>query len=82
MPWHVVDTAALNMIIVCRATHHPNRFVRETCYFVIASVCETLKGSELEQIGQEVAVRLADGLSDNWSQVRQCVAMLNTRLCM
>lgn len=51
--------------------HHPNRFVRETAHFTAASMCEALAGPRLLGIGQELAERLADGLSDNWSQVRQ-----------
>jgi hypothetical protein len=49
--------------------HHPNRFVRETAHFTAASMCEALAGLRLLGIGQELAERLADGLSDNWSQV-------------
>lgn len=49
--------------------HHPNRFVRETAHFTAASMCEALAGEQLLDIGQDLAERLADGLSDNWSQV-------------
>jgi hypothetical protein len=49
--------------------HHPNRFVRETAHFTAASMCEALAGPRLLGIGQDLAERLADGLSDNWSQV-------------
>lgn len=50
--------------------HHPNRFVRETAHFTAASVCVALQGERLVAVGPDLAERLADGLSDNWSQVR------------
>jgi hypothetical protein len=55
---------------------HPNRFVRETGHFMLASVSAALKGPALEEAAPELAPRIADGLSDNWSQVRYaaCVA--------
>ena len=50
---------------------HMNRFVRETAYLALAALCTALKGTpELEGMAQEVAERLKDGLSDNWSQVQ------------
>jgi hypothetical protein len=51
--------------------HHPNRFVRETAHFTAASMCQALAGPRLLAVGQDLAERLADGLSDNWSQVRR-----------
>eukprot|EP00878_Enallax_costatus_P018771 GHUV01019781.1.p1 GENE.GHUV01019781.1~~GHUV01019781.1.p1 ORF type:complete len:295 (+),score=54.89 GHUV01019781.1:560-1444(+) len=56
--------------LLYRSMHHPNRFVRETAHFTAASMCEALAGPQLLEIGQDLAERLADGLSDNWSQVR------------
>lgn len=56
--------------------HHPNRFVRETAHFTAATVCQALQGEQLQSVGQDLAERLADGLSDNWSQV--CVIWANT----
>lgn len=55
--------------LLYRSMHHPNRFVRETAHFTAASMCEALAGPQLLEIGQDLAERLADGLSDNWSQV-------------
>jgi hypothetical protein len=49
---------------------HPNRFVRETGHFMLASASAALKGPALEEAADELAPRIADGLSDNWSQVR------------
>eukprot|EP00879_Flechtneria_rotunda_P017789 GHRR01018648.1.p1 GENE.GHRR01018648.1~~GHRR01018648.1.p1 ORF type:complete len:558 (+),score=195.68 GHRR01018648.1:134-1807(+) len=62
--------------LLYRAMHHPNRFVRESAHFTAASLCEALAGPQLVDTGLELAQRLADGLSDNWSQVRYaaCVA--------
>ncbi|KAK9823094.1 hypothetical protein WJX72_000228 [[Myrmecia] bisecta] len=62
--------------LLYRSLLHPNRFVRETGYHILASVCRLCKGDELHAFGQEVANRLQDGLSENWSQVRYaaCVA--------
>ena len=54
---------------MCRSMHHPNRFVRETAHFTAATVCQALQGERLLAVGQDLAERLADGLSDNWSQV-------------
>jgi hypothetical protein len=56
--------------------HHPNRFVRETAHFTAATLCQALQGEgegRLLAVGQDLAERLADGLSDNWSQVRRPV---------
>eukprot|EP00892_Ulva_mutabilis_P004621 jgi/Ulvmu1/2530/UM138_0035.1 len=51
--------------------NHMNRFVRETAFLAAAAVCAALRGlPELSNIAAEVAEKLRDGLSDNWSQVR------------
>ena len=53
--------------------NHMNRFVRETAYLALAALCEALQGTaELEGMAVEVADKLRDGLSDNWSQARRC----------
>lgn len=67
--------------------HHPNRFVRETAHFTAATLCQALQGEgegRLLAVGQDLAERLADGLSDNWSQVRSCVwsAAAAFKLCL
>ena len=46
------------------------RFVRETGFRTIEAMCAVCAGPPLHDIGQEVAERLADGLSDSWSHVR------------
>lgn len=66
----------LLLLRACRSMHHPNRFVRETAHFTAATLCQALQGEgegRLLAVGQDLAERLADGLSDNWSQVRPCV---------
>lgn len=51
--------------------NHMNRFVRETAYLAQAALCASLAGTrELTAMAGEVADRVNDGLSDNWSQVR------------
>jgi hypothetical protein len=55
--------------LLYRALLHPNRFVRETCYHIVASVCRVCAGPELEGFAADVADHLCDGLSENWSQV-------------
>ncbi|KAI8468417.1 MAG: armadillo-type protein [Monoraphidium minutum] len=63
--------------LLYRAVYHPNRFVREAAHFALRSLCDALPPEELaESVGPALAGRLADGLSDNWSQVRYaaCVA--------
>lgn len=57
---------------LCRSMHHPNRFVRETAHFTAATLCQALQGERLLSAGQDLAERLSDGLSDNWSQVCGC----------
>eukprot|EP00884_Botryococcus_braunii_P015994 jgi/Botrbrau1/3078/Bobra.0070s0065.1 len=63
--------------LIYRALLHPNRFVRETCYHILASLCRVCAGPELEGFAADVAEHLQDGLSENWSQVRYaaCVAV-------
>jgi hypothetical protein len=55
-----------------RSFHHPNRFVRETCHHIMASLAHVLQGEQLLQVALQMAPRLADGLSDSWSQVGGC----------
>jgi hypothetical protein len=52
-----------------RAVYHPNRFVRETAHFTLKSLCLAALPEELAAFGDDLAPRIADGLSDNWSQV-------------
>ncbi|EFJ51820.1 hypothetical protein VOLCADRAFT_120428 [Volvox carteri f. nagariensis] len=64
--------------LLYKALHHPNRFVRETGHLTMCTVCEALRGPRLAAISGQVAERLADGMGDNWSQVRYA-ACVSTR---
>jgi hypothetical protein len=56
--------------LVYKCFSHMNRFVRETAFNAQAALCEALAGTdELDAMGVEMAERVNDGLSDNWSQV-------------
>jgi hypothetical protein len=53
--------------------NHMNRFVRETAFLATEAICLALEGTEeLVGMAEELAERLRDGLSDNWSQVSFC----------
>ncbi|GLI70399.1 hypothetical protein VaNZ11_015182 [Volvox africanus] len=64
--------------LLYKALHHPNRFVRETGHLTMCTVCAALRGPRLAAIAGQVAERLADGMGDNWSQVRYA-ACVSTR---
>eukprot|EP00775_Hariotina_reticulata_P005826 gene5826-6067_t len=70
--------------LLIRSVRHPNRYVRETAHFTIATLCEALEGPRLLGAGQDLAECLADGMTDNWSQVRYaaCVATRNFMRCV
>ncbi|KAL3162831.1 hypothetical protein ABBQ32_009285 [Trebouxia sp. C0010 RCD-2024] len=53
-----------------RCLYHPNRFIRETGYEICGDLCSIFAGQPLESWGKDLAVKLQDGLSENWSQVR------------
>lgn len=52
-----------------RCLYHPNRFIRETGYEICGDLCSIFAGQPLESWGKDLAVKLQDGLSENWSQV-------------
>eukprot|EP00850_Spirogloea_muscicola_P014971 SM000111S18794 [mRNA] locus=s111:183250:196627:+ [translate_table: standard] len=58
-----------------RALAHKNRFVRETGYFTLSSLSGVCRGEGLRQDGQRFAEILANGLADNWSQVRYAASV-------
>ena len=67
------DPEILNLIFV--TTEHTNRFVRETGYYTLASIIQSCTGSGDDagiylKFGQSLTKRLAQGMADNWSQVR------------
>jgi hypothetical protein len=55
--------------LVYRALLHPNRFVRETGFLTMNSLCSILRGANLMPQLDELAGWLGKGLGDNWSQV-------------
>lgn len=67
--------------LVYRSLLHPNRFIREIGYFVCKSMVYALPEQLLRSVASELAKQLADGLSDNWSQVR-FAASVGTRAFM
>ena len=58
--------------VIFRALLHQNRFVRETCYHTLASVCALCPHEQLLGFSDSAAQRLQDGLNENWSQVCDC----------
>ncbi|KAG2487842.1 hypothetical protein HYH03_013559 [Edaphochlamys debaryana] len=66
--------------LLYRAVHHTNRFVRETAHLVLASVCCALRGPALQAAAGRVAELLADGMGDNWSQVRYAACVCTRSL--
>ena len=55
--------------VLFRALLHQNRFVRETCYHILAALCVLCSHEQLLSFSDRVAERLQDGLNENWSQV-------------
>ena len=55
--------------VIFRALLHQNRFVRETCYDILAVLCTLCSHKQLLEFSDSVAERLQDGLNENWSQV-------------
>jgi hypothetical protein len=56
--------------LIYRALQHPNRFVRETGFLTMGSLCGILRGANLLPQLDEMALWLGKGMGDNWSQVR------------
>ena len=55
--------------VILRALLHRNRFVRETCYHVLAALCALCSRAQLLEFADAASERLRDGLDENWSQV-------------
>lgn len=66
----LVKVPELLVLLIFQSVSHLNRFVRETSFFIVGTICRT--SSEDDLIGHiSVLVDiLSKGLSDNWSQVR------------
>ena len=58
--------------VIFRALLHQNRFVRETCYHILAALCALCPHEQLLGFSDSAAQRLQDGLNENWSQVCNC----------
>lgn len=58
------------MSSLCPFADACGRFVRETGFRTVEAMCVVCAGPPLRDVGQEIAERLADGLSDSWSHVR------------
>ncbi|DBA94489.1 hypothetical protein WJX77_006689 [Trebouxia sp. C0004] len=63
-----LDDAMQQRLWLC--LYHPNRFIRETGYETCGDLCNIFAGPALQTWGKDLAVKLQDGLSENWSQVR------------
>ncbi len=61
------DDAMQQRLWLC--LYHPNRFIRETGYETCGDLCNIFAGPQLQTWGKDLAVKLQDGLSENWSQV-------------
>ena len=53
-----------------KCLYHPNRFVRELGYELSGDLCSIFAGQPLDSWGRDLALKLQDGLSENWSQVK------------
>ncbi len=62
-----VDVTLIELTL--KSLHHPNRFVRETCYHITAVLCGLMAGQLLRSHAGPISRQLRDGLSENWSQV-------------
>ncbi len=56
--------------LIFRSVHHTNRFVRESGYQTCATLIEAAADDVYGKFGVDFANHLAEGLADNWSQVR------------
>ena len=69
-----------------KCLYHPNRFIRETGYEISGDLCRIFAGQPLERWAKDLAMKLQDGLSENWSQVspslRPGSSRLNTEVCL
>ena len=70
-----VDQSLLDLIFT--SLEHQNRFVRETAYQTCATIIEVCSINAISEnenpvmrFAHQFAAHLAEGLADNWSQVR------------
>ncbi|KAL3698941.1 hypothetical protein R1sor_016963 [Riccia sorocarpa] len=62
-------------VLLRKTFDHRNRYVRETAFFTLASLCQAATPESLKCDGALIAEGLALGLSDNWSQVRYAASI-------
>ncbi|KAL2622568.1 hypothetical protein R1flu_002773 [Riccia fluitans] len=62
-------------VLVRKTFDHSNRYVRETGFFTLASLCQSATPESLKCDDALIAEGLALGLSDNWSQVRYAASI-------
>ena len=58
------------MKLIYRSLRHTNRFVRESGFQTCSTLIEAASEDVYAKFGVTFAQHLAEGLSDNWSQVR------------
>jgi hypothetical protein len=58
------------MSLIFRSLHHTNRFVRESGFQTCSTLIEAASEDVYAKFGVVFAQNLAEGLADNWSQVR------------
>ena len=58
------------MELILRSLHHTNRFVRESGFQTCSTLIEAASEDVYSKFGIDFASHLAEGLADNWSQVR------------
>ncbi|KAG6555724.1 hypothetical protein Mapa_002962 [Marchantia paleacea] len=62
-------------VLVRKTFDHSNRYVRETGFFTLASLCQSATQDSLKGDEVMIAEGLALGLADNWSQVRYAASI-------
>ncbi|XP_048516398.1 uncharacterized protein LOC105690948 isoform X2 [Athalia rosae] len=86
-----IDFELLNLVF--RSTKHSCRFVRETAFYLCASLVasgeddsmydyEKHDNAVVDSYGNEFAHHLSSGLSDNWSQVRLAASIATRKFLM
>lgn len=81
-----VDEELLNLLL--DSIPHPNRFVRETAYYVCAELSDLVHskdgtpGLSRDVFDDSMCDVLATGMSDNWSQVRMASSVATRRFLL
>ena len=76
--------------LVCDASEHRNRFVREMSHRVIESIVSMMDvnkymnektGGDDDDVVNTLCCLIVKGLSDNWSQVRMSASVVTRTFC-